>query len=108
MDQRKKGTKPPFFINSPRGQPTSREPIMMETRGQRPRQPPIQCWGCKGDKMFRDCSHIAEKVRTVPSPKNKIFLFLCAGNLFPFLANSNMENFFHLWQFQISKFNNCI
>jgi hypothetical protein len=64
MDQRKKGTKPPFFINSPRGQPTSREPIMMETGGQRPRQPPIQCWGCKGDKMFRDCSHIAEKVRT--------------------------------------------
>jgi hypothetical protein len=26
MDQRKKGTKPPFFRNNPQGQPTSREP----------------------------------------------------------------------------------
>jgi hypothetical protein len=47
----------------------------------------------------------------VTSHKNKIFLFLCAGNLFPFLANSNMEFFFHLWQFRISNliivFNDC-
>jgi hypothetical protein len=37
MDQRKKGTKPPFFRNNPQGQPTSREPKMIETGGQRPR-----------------------------------------------------------------------
>jgi putative exporter of polyketide antibiotics len=47
----------------------------------------------------------------VTSPKNKIFLFLYAGNLFSFLANSNLEIFFHLWQFQISNliivFNYC-
>jgi hypothetical protein len=54
MDQRKKGTKTPFFKNNPWGQPTSREPKMIEARGQRPRKPPIQCWGCKRDHMFRD------------------------------------------------------
>ena len=65
MDQRKKGTKPPFFINNPQGQPTSREPKMIETGGQRPRQPPIQCWGCKGDHRFIDCPHRGEKGRVV-------------------------------------------
>jgi hypothetical protein len=63
MDQRKKGTKPPFFINNPQGQPTSREPITIEIWGQRPRQPPIQFWGCKGDHMFIDCPQRGEKVR---------------------------------------------
>jgi hypothetical protein len=33
MEQRKKGTKPPFFRNSPQGQPTSREPRTIETWG---------------------------------------------------------------------------
>jgi hypothetical protein len=47
MDQRRKGTKMPFFINNPQGQPTSRKPRMIETGGQRPRQLSIQCWGCK-------------------------------------------------------------
>jgi hypothetical protein len=65
IDQRKKGSKQPFFINNPQGQPTSREPRMIETRGQRPRQPLIQCWGCKGDHMFIDFLHRGEKVRTV-------------------------------------------
>jgi hypothetical protein len=65
MDQRKKGTKPPYFRNNPQGQPTSREPITIETRGQRPRHPPIQCWGCKGDHMFINCPHRGEKVRIV-------------------------------------------
>jgi hypothetical protein len=41
MDQRKKGTKPPFFRNNPQGQPTSREPRMIEIGGQSPTQPPI-------------------------------------------------------------------
>jgi hypothetical protein len=64
MDQRKKGNNPPFFINNPQGHPTSREPRTIETGGQRPRKPPIQCWGCKGDHMFRYCPHRGEKVRT--------------------------------------------
>jgi hypothetical protein len=43
MDQRKKRIKTPFFRNNSQGQPTSREPRMIETGGQRPRQQPIQC-----------------------------------------------------------------
>jgi hypothetical protein len=65
MYHRKKGTKPPFFKNNPQGQPTSREPRTIETGVQRPRHPPIQCWGCKGDHMFRYCPHRGEKVRSV-------------------------------------------
>jgi hypothetical protein len=65
MDQRQKGTKPSFFKNNPQGQPTSREPGMIEIGGQRPRKSPIQCWGCKGDHMFRDFPHRGEKVRIV-------------------------------------------
>ena len=65
MHKRKKGTKPPFFKNNPQGRPTSREPKMIKTGGQRPRKPLIQCWGCKGDHMFRDCPHRGEKVRIV-------------------------------------------
>jgi hypothetical protein len=65
MGQRKKGTKPPFFINNPRGHQTPKDPRTIETGGQRPRQPPIQCWGCKGDHMYRDCPQKGEKVRIV-------------------------------------------
>jgi hypothetical protein len=38
---------------------------MIEIVGQRPRKPPIQCWGCKEYHMFRDCPHRGEKVRIV-------------------------------------------
>jgi hypothetical protein len=38
----------------------------------------------------------------VISPKIKYFLkFKFAGNLIPFLVNSNLEKFCHLWQFRI-------
>jgi hypothetical protein len=65
MDQRKKGAKPPFFRNNNQVYPTYREPRTIERGGQRPRKPPIQCWSCKGDHMFRDCPHKGEKARTV-------------------------------------------
>jgi hypothetical protein len=38
---------------------------MIDTGSQRPRKPPIQCWGCKGDHRFRDCPHRGEKGRIV-------------------------------------------
>jgi hypothetical protein len=38
---------------------------MIEAGSQRPRQTPIQCWGCKGNHMYRDCPHRGEKGRTV-------------------------------------------
>jgi hypothetical protein len=65
MDQRKKGIKSPFFRNNPQGHTTSREPKEIEEGGQRTRKPPIKCWGCKGDHMFRYCPHISDKVRVV-------------------------------------------
>jgi hypothetical protein len=65
VDQRKKGFKPSFFKNSPQGPPTSKELKMIEAKGQRPRQTPIQCWGCKGDHRFIYCPHRGEKGRTI-------------------------------------------
>jgi hypothetical protein len=65
MDHRKKGYKPPFFINNPQGQQSPRDPKTIEIGGQRPRQPPIQCWGCKEDHMYIDCPQRGEKGRTI-------------------------------------------
>jgi hypothetical protein len=38
---------------------------MTETMGQRPRQPPIQCWVCRKDHMYRYFPHRGEKVSIV-------------------------------------------
>jgi hypothetical protein len=38
---------------------------MIETEDKRTRQPPIQCWGCEGDHMYRDCPHRGEKVSII-------------------------------------------
>jgi hypothetical protein len=62
MEQRKKGTKPPFFRNNYKEQPTSKEFRMTKTLGQRPRKPPYQCWSCKGDHLYRYFPHRSEKV----------------------------------------------
>jgi hypothetical protein len=62
MEQRKEGTKTPFFINNPQGQPNSREPKTIETGGKRPRQPPIHFLCCKGDHMYIYCPHRGEKM----------------------------------------------
>jgi hypothetical protein len=67
MDHRKKGANPPFFRNNTQGQPSFKELRTIETGGQRLRQPPIQCWGCKGEHMFRYCPNKGEKVKTVHS-----------------------------------------
>jgi hypothetical protein len=66
-EQRHTGNKPPFFKNNPQGKPSIREHIMVEVGGKRPRQTPIQCWGCKGDHKYRDCPHKSDKVRVVHS-----------------------------------------
>jgi hypothetical protein len=65
MEQRKKGTKPPFFKNNSRGQPTSKESRITEKLGKIPTKPHIQCLGCKGDRMYRYFPHGSEKVRIV-------------------------------------------
>jgi hypothetical protein len=65
MDQRKKGTKPPFFRNNPQGQPSFREPRKDEVGGQMTRPPPMECWGCKGNHRYIDIPHKNDKVRVV-------------------------------------------
>jgi hypothetical protein len=36
---------------------------MTEVGGKKPRQTPIQCWGCKGDHKYRYCPLKSDKVR---------------------------------------------
>jgi hypothetical protein len=62
VEQRKKGTKPPFFINTAQGKPTPKEPRMTETVGKRPRKQPIQFLGCGGDHMYIDFPQKGDKV----------------------------------------------
>jgi hypothetical protein len=38
---------------------------MVEVGEQRPRQMPIQCWGCQGNHKYKDCPHKNGKVRVV-------------------------------------------
>jgi hypothetical protein len=42
-----------------------KEPRTINTGSQGPRQPPMQCWHCKGEHRFRDCPHRGEKGRVV-------------------------------------------
>ena len=65
MDKTKKGTKPSFFRNIPQGQLGFRDPRKVEVGGQMPRQPHMECWGCKGNHMYRDFPHKNDKVRVV-------------------------------------------
>jgi hypothetical protein len=58
---------PPFFINVMQGKPTPKEPRMMKTVGKKPRQQPIQYWGCGRDHMYRYFPQRGEKLRTVHS-----------------------------------------
>jgi hypothetical protein len=62
-EQRKNGSKPPFFRNNLQRYLVFREPRMVEVGGQRPIQPPMQCWGCKGNGKYRYFPHRSDKVR---------------------------------------------
>jgi hypothetical protein len=63
MEQSKKGKNPPFFRNSSQGEQTPRVPRMNQIGGKNTRKTRIQCWGCKGDHLYRECSHKKYKVR---------------------------------------------
>jgi hypothetical protein len=65
MDQRKKGTKPPFFRNNTQGEPSFREPMKAEVGGKITRPPPMECWGYKGNHRYKYFPHINDKVRVV-------------------------------------------
>jgi hypothetical protein len=40
---------------------------MAEPLGKMPMQQPMQCWGCKGDHMYRYCPRKSERVKTTHS-----------------------------------------
>jgi hypothetical protein len=67
-DQRKKGFKPPFNRNIPnknqQDQPAKDESKREDSLGKRGR-PPIQCWGCKEDHLYKDFPHKKDKVNTM-------------------------------------------
>jgi hypothetical protein len=74
VEQRKKGTEPPFFRNTAQGQPTSKEPIMIEEMETRPRQQPMKCWGCNENHMFRDFPQRREKLRTTHNVQQAVIV----------------------------------
>jgi hypothetical protein len=50
-------------MNSPQEQQVLRDPRMVEVGGKRPRETPMECWGCKGYHRYRYCPHRKDRVR---------------------------------------------
>jgi hypothetical protein len=67
-DQRRKGFKPPFNRNEPnrnhQDQYAKGDSKKEDSLGKMGR-PPIQCWGCKEDRLYKDCPHRKDRVKTV-------------------------------------------
>jgi hypothetical protein len=68
FDQRGKGFKPPININIPntnqQDHPAKNESKREDSLGKMGR-PPIKCWGCKEDHMYKDFPHREDKMRTL-------------------------------------------
>jgi hypothetical protein len=67
-DQRRKGFKPRFNRNEPNrnhhdqyAKGDSKKEYSLGKRG----RPPIQCWGCKEDHLYKDFPHRKDRVKTV-------------------------------------------
>jgi hypothetical protein len=67
-DQRRKGFKPPFNRNEPNinqqdqyAKGDFKKEYSLVKRG----RPPIQCWGCKEDHLYKDFPHRKDRVKTV-------------------------------------------
>jgi hypothetical protein len=67
-DQRRKGLKPSFNRNEPnrnhQDQYAKGDFKKEDSLGKRGR-PPIQCWGCKEDHLYKDFPHRKERVKTM-------------------------------------------
>jgi hypothetical protein len=67
-DQRRKGFKPHFNINSPnknhQNEYAKDESKREDSLGKRGR-PPIQCWGCKEDHLYKDFPNRKNKMKTM-------------------------------------------
>jgi hypothetical protein len=68
FNQKRKGFKPPFDRNEPnrnhQDQYAKGESKKEDSLGKRGR-PPIQCWGCKEDHLYKDFPHIKDRVKTM-------------------------------------------
>jgi hypothetical protein len=84
-DQRKKGFKPLFFNNNTQanqqGQSTQNEHKTADSFGKRPRKQPMQCWGCEGNHLYRDCPHKGERMRTIHDIQEDETLEFMGGNM---------------------------
>jgi hypothetical protein len=63
FNQRRKGFKPPFNRNEPNRNHQDRY-VKKDSLGKRG-IPPIQCWGCKEDHLYKDFPHRKNRVNTV-------------------------------------------
>jgi hypothetical protein len=68
FNQRRKGFKHPFNRNEPNinhqdqyAKGDSKKEYSLGKRG----RPPIQCWGCKEDHLYKDCPHRNDRVKTM-------------------------------------------
>jgi hypothetical protein len=68
-DQRKKGFKSPFFKNNSQEnkqrKSTQNEHKTVDLFRKIPWKQPVQCWGCEGNHLYRDCLHKEERTRTI-------------------------------------------
>jgi hypothetical protein len=99
-DQRKKGFNPPFFKNNSKenqqGQSSQNEPRMTDPFGKRTRKHPIQCWGCEGNHVYRDCAKKGERMRIVHNIQEDDTIEYMGGNM-PriYVALDNKQEEYH-------------
>jgi len=53
-------------------------------------RPPIQCWGCKEDHMYKDFPHRKEKVNTMHNIQEDTTVE-CMGMIYPSLDDRQVE-----------------
>jgi hypothetical protein len=99
VEQRKKGTKPPFFRSIAQGQPTPKELGMTETVEQKPKKKPIQCWGYGGDHMRKYYPQKGDKARIVHSVQQAMTVEFMGRNvprIYAALDNKQVEFHSHM------------
>jgi hypothetical protein len=96
-EQRQKGDKPSFFINSLQGQPSFRETRRTKEGAQRQILTPIQCWGYQGNHKYRDCPHkmVRQELYILFNKLKqwRIWVAECRGSTQPWITSK--QNFNH-------------
>jgi hypothetical protein len=64
-DQMNKSFKPPFFKNNSQtnqqGQSDQNKHNIVDSFGKNTRKQLVQCWGCDGNHLYKDCPHKGER-----------------------------------------------